>query len=360
MSKTRTTAILAVSVLVIALIAGKVINQARGDVAQDAYTGIIPVSGFVLRPAPFTKSIQESGTLKGKRESVLAAEIGGQIEQIYVEVGDYVKQGQALLRLDDELLKLEAERALIAYDKARLDFDRVEKLYQERSISDSDYEGVRLALKAAEVQQRYAKKTFEDATTRAPFSGTIAARMTEVGQMLDRGQPVFQLVDTEKLKLPIAVTESEIHEVAVGASAKVFVEALADTFPAEVTAVGPRAMQGARTFPVEITLDAADGLKSGMFARAVIFAGVDSASLLVPRAATLPDVGRTVVFTVQDGKANKVPVKILGMSEDLISVTGPRRRHRDRYRQSTAVTRVAALADAAIGELQHDRNRTIH
>lgn len=322
MSKTRLTTLAASLVLVILLVAGRLIQQAHGDVAQNAYTGIIPVSGFVLQPAPFAKSIQESGTLKGKRESILAAETGGQIEQVFVEVGDVVRQGQAMLKLDDELLELEAERALIAYDKARLDFDRVSKLYEEHSISESDFEGARLALKAAEVQQRYAKKTYEDATIRAPFAGTVAARMTEVGQMIDRGQPVFHLVDTQKLKLPISVTETEIRDVVVGASANVFVEALGDSFPAEVTAVGARAMQGARTFPVELTMDAADGVKSGMFARAFIFAGVDSSSLLVPRAATLPDVGRPVVFTVKDGKANKVPVKVLGMSDDHVSVAG--------------------------------------
>ncbi len=322
MSKTRTITFSAAAVLLIALIAGKLINQAHGDTAQDAYIGVIPVSGFILETAPFVHYIEESGTLMGRRESILSAESGGQIEQIFAEVGDDVRQGQALLKLDDELLELESERALIAYEKAKLDFERVEKLYNEKSISESDYEGARLGMKAAEVQHRYAKKTYEDATIRAPYAGTISARMTEVGQMIDRGQPVFQIVDMQQLKLPISVAESEIQNIAVGATASVYVEALNDSFPAEITSVGARAKSGARTFPVELSLDAADGLKSGMFARANIYAGVDSASLLIPRAATLPDVGRTVVFVARNGKAVKLPVKILGMSEDRMSVSG--------------------------------------
>lgn len=322
MSKIRVITLSSAAVLLIALIAGKLINQAHGDTTQNAYIGVIPVSGFILETAPFIHHIEESGTLMGRRESILSAESGGQIEQIFVEVGDDVRQGQALLKLDDELLELESERATIAYEKAKLDFERVEKLYNEKSISESDYEGARLNLKGMEVQQRFAKKTYEDATIRAPYAGTISARMTEVGQMIDRGQPVFQIVDMQKLKLPISVPESEIKNISVGATAIIYVEALNDSFPAEITSVGSRAQQGARTFPVELSLDAANGLKSGMFARARIFAGVDSSSLLIPRAATLPDVGRTVVFVSKNGKAVKVPVKVLGMSDDRFAIQG--------------------------------------
>jgi len=321
MSRTRIIVIIAAALVVTALFAKNAV-QKGGAQEQEAYKRIVPVSGFVLEAAPFKRTISESGTLEGRRESIIAAETGGQVERIYVEVGDHVKTGQALLKLDDRLLELEAERALVAFDKAKLDFERVEKLKAEGSISQSEYEGARLALKGAEVQYEYARKMHEDATVRAPFSGTIARKMTEIGQMIERGMPAFHVVDNEQLKLNLAVSESQVADVAVGAPVTVFVEALHDSFPATVNAVGERATSGARTFPVEVTVDAHDGLKAGMFARARIFAGVDSASLVVPRAATLPDVGRTVVFVARGDKADKRIINILGTSGDHLAVAG--------------------------------------
>lgn len=322
MSRTRIITLSVAAIIIAVIVSNKFLNEAHGDVAEDAYSALIPVSGFILETQPFATIIEESGTLEGRHEAILSAETGGQIEQILVEVGDVVRKGQPLLRLDDAILELESERALIAFDKAKLDFDRVEKLYNEKSISQSDYEGAKLSKKAAEVQYHYAKKMFEDATIVAPFSGTITAKLTEVGQMIDRGQPALQIVDVEQLKLQVSVGETDVHRLAPGAPATVFVQALNDSFPAQVTSVGSRALQGARTFPVELTLDAAEGLKSGMFARAYIFAGVDSSSLVVPRAATLPDVGRTVVFRAKNGKADKVSVRVRGMAGDQVSVEG--------------------------------------
>lgn len=321
MSRTRIIMIAAAAVLVIAITIAKASRDQR-DGAQSAYTAVIPVSGFVLETEPFYKYIDESGTLTGNRESVLSAEVGGQVEQIYVEIGDVVKAGQALLRLDDELLSLEAERSKIAFDKAKLDFQRVEAVYQDKGLSESDLGGARLGMKSAEVQYRAAKKMFEDATVRAPYAGTVSSKMTEVGQMIDKGQPVFEIVDISKMKLPIHVSENEIQDIHLGATAKIFVESLRDTLVAEVTAIGARSMQGSRTFPVEMTMDGADNVRSGMFARVSIFAGVDSSSLVIPRAATLPDVGRTVVFVAKGSKAEKKTVRILGTDEDQMSVNG--------------------------------------
>jgi membrane fusion protein (multidrug efflux system) len=322
MSRTRITMIAVAALLVMVFAIAKASKDKRESGAETAYTSVIPVSGFVLETKPFESFIEESGTLQGRRESVLAAEVGGQVEQVYVEIGDVVKSGQSLLKLDDELLELDAERAKIAYDKAKLDFERVEAIYKDKGFSDSDLENARLGLKAAEVQYRAAKKMFEDATLRAPYSGTITAKMTEIGQMIEKGMPAFQIVDISQLKLPIAISENEIHNIHVGAAAKVFVESLKDTLDAEVTAVGARSTQGARTFPVELTMQGNEDVRAGMFARVSIFAGVDSNSLVIPRAATLPDVGRTVVFVAKGAKAEKKTVRILGTEQDQLAING--------------------------------------
>jgi membrane fusion protein (multidrug efflux system) len=312
----------AVALLVVALLTGRMLRAAKNDEMKDSYTGIMTVDGFVLDYQPFTRSIEETGTLEGNKESTIAAETGGRVTEVYVEVGDLVTRGQPLVRLDDELYQLEAERAKIAYDKAQLDFTRLEKLYEQKSVSESDFENARLGAKAAEVQYRMADKTYRDATIRAPFSGTIAMRMTEVGQMLERGMPVVQLVDIATLKLTVAVSESELAYLSIGAPATIIVEAVGDTVSGEVSAIGSRATPGTRAFPVEMKLSGNDRLRSGMFARAVITADTISNGLLLPRAATLPDLGRIIVYLAKGASAQKQNVRILAELGDRVAVDG--------------------------------------
>lgn len=322
MNKSKTVLWGLVVVLLVILIGGRILRQAQSDTLQDAYSGIVSVSGFVAAAEPFTRHIEESGTLSGNKESTIAAETGGRVLKIFVDVGDVVKTGDPLVQLDDELYRLESERAKVAYDKAKMDLDRLEQLYADKSVSESDIEGARLAAKGAEVQYRMALKTYNDATIRAPFSGTVAAKLTEVGQMIERSMPIVQLVDIATLKLVVSVSEADIRYVRPGAEATVIVESVADTIRGKVAAVSSRAATGSRTFPVEIKLAGKPNLRSGMFARAIIATSTIENTLLLPRAAVLPDAGNLIVFLAHRGIAQKTPVRVIGNSGDLLAVEG--------------------------------------
>ena len=311
-----------VAILIVGLVVGKFLRQAHSDTLQDAYTGIITVSGFVAEHQPFTRHIEESGVLTGNKESTIAAETGGRVVEINVEVGDNVRVGEPLVRLDDELYRLDSEHAKIAYDKAQMDLERLEKLYTDKSVSDSDIEAVRLAAKGAEVQYRMALKTYQDATIKAPFNGTVAAKFTEVGQMVERGAPIVQLVDLSTLKLIVPVSEADVKYVTPGAEAIIYIESAADTVRAQVAAVGSRATSGARTFPVELKMKGAKNLRSGMFARAIIATATEHEAMLLPRAAVLPDAGNMIVFLANGATAQKQPVRIIGTTGDKIAVEG--------------------------------------
>ncbi len=285
-------------------------------------TGIVAVRGFVAELEPFTRSVTETGVLVGNKEALIAAEVGGQVLEIKVEIGDKVRAGDPLVRLDDELYNLEAARAQIAYDKAKLDLDRMGKLFAQNSISSSELENARLGAKGAEVQYRLAQKTYLDATIRAPFPGTIAQKLTEVGQMVERGMPVVQLVDLNSLKLTVQVSEANIKYFSAEASATIIVEAVGDTVAGKVTSVGSRAESGSRTFPVEIKLPGSERLRSGMFARALVASSLTQPAILVPRVALLPEAGNTVVFVARGKSAEKKLVRPIGISGDRLAVEG--------------------------------------
>jgi membrane fusion protein, multidrug efflux system len=308
--------------ILILIVVGKFLRQAKNDSMQDAYSSVVTVKGFVLQPETFVRHIEETGVLSGYKEAMVAAETGGRVLNIKVDVGDMVRAGQPLVRLDDELYQLESERAKIAFDKAKMDLDRIQKLYDQKSVSETDLENAKLGVKGAEVQYRLALKTYHDATIAAPFTGTVAARLTEEGQMIERGMPVIQLVDISSLKLTVQVTESDLKYLSIDAVTMVIVEAAGDTVQGKVTAIGSRATTGSRTFPVEIKIPGNNKLRSGMFARAIISASTVDNGMLLPRAALLPDMGNTVVYIDRNSSAHKVIIRTIGTAGDNVAVEG--------------------------------------
>jgi RND family efflux transporter MFP subunit len=305
------------------IVISRMVRQSKADSLKDAYTGVVTVQGMVAQPETFIRHITETGTLTGNRESVIAAETGGRVMEVLVDVGDAVRKGDPLVRLDDELYRLESERAKIAYDKATMDLERLERLFAENSISQSEIENVRLGAKSAEVGYRMALKTYNDATIRAPFAGTVASRLTEVGQMVERGMPVAQLVDISSLKLNVQISENDVKYLTPDAPATIIIEALGDTMEGKVSSVGSRAIPGSRAFPVELRLAGHDRLRSGMFARAVIATAPTDSAILLPRAALLPDAGRTVAFLARGGSvAQKVTLRMIGSVGDRVAVDG--------------------------------------
>lgn len=322
MKKVRIFLVVGVVAILALIVVGRFTRQAKSDALQETYTGIVTVRGIVVHPTPFTRTIEETGSLAGNKESMIASEVGGRVKEVKVEVGAFVKEGDALIHLDDEIYKLDMERTKIAFDKAKLDYDRLDKLYKQKSISDSDIEAARLGVKSAELGYKMSLKNYNEATIRAPFSGTVAAKMTEVGQMVERGMPVVQLVDVGSLKLTVQIAEDMLRDVSTGASATIVIDALRDTLAGKVTAIGSRAATGSRTFPVEIRVPGNGKLRSGMFARALITGNVKADGLLLPRVAVLPDAGRTIVFVSNNRKAEKKIVRIISSSGDMVAVDG--------------------------------------
>lgn len=322
MTKTKIITFSVIAIAVTVLLVNQIMHRTLANTNKTVANDTTLVRGFVAQLEPYIRRTEGSGTLMGDKESLVAAETGGRVMEIRVEVGDIVRAGQPLVRLDDELYRLESERAKIAYDKANMDFKRMEKLYQEKSVSETDFEGAKLMQKGAEVQYEMARKTYCDATICAPFTGTVAAKMTEVGQMAERGMPVVHLVDISTLKLTMEVSEQDIRHIRAGDAAQLYIEALEDTVQGKVTAVGSRAANGTRAFPVDIQIKGDGRIRSGMFARAFVVASNPEEGVLLPRSAVLPDMGLTIVFRAKNGIAEKMVVGILGLSGEKVVVSG--------------------------------------
>lgn len=144
----------------------------------------------------------------------------------------------------------------------------------------------------------------------APYNGVVVSRHVDRGEWLSAGSPVATVAMDEVLDVVVNVPESVIRFARTGA--KVAVEAGGRSVEGEIIAVIKRGDISTRTFPVKVRLKGGDGLYEGMEARVRLPEGPRRKTVVVNRDAVISKFGNMVVYKVSEGKAEMVPVKVVG------------------------------------------------
>ena len=146
-------------------------------------------------------------------------------------------------------------------------------------------------------------------TIRAPFGGVIVKKRVELGEWLSPGDKVATLARDDSVDVIIEVPAEVVPHVTPGRAVAVKVAGIQTK--GEIVSVIPRGDISTRTFPVKITVRNRFSLIEGMEARVTVPTGKRERSLLVTRDALVTASGSTAVYTIADGKAKMVPVKVL-------------------------------------------------
>ncbi len=268
------------------------------------------------------------GSVRPNRTSIVGAEVEGLVTALPVRQGDYLKQGTLICQLNDDILqlelraaegKLESLSAAVKIAKADLDRwtrekERVAKLQSAQRANAKEVYDTLADFLMAENRVREAEqdvveqdaqvelKKIEIAKTRiaAPFDGYVTALHTEVGQWLQRGGQVVQIIDLETVLVRVNAPESAIVHIQVGDEAQVKLDALNETVTGRVKYIVPQAHMQARTFPVDIAIaNPKHALRSGMFARCTVKTGLAGQAIAVPRDAVVLKGGTNRIWKVE-------------------------------------------------------------
>jgi len=278
------------------------------------------------------------GTATSRVTSLLASEIEGLVEKLYVDEGDSVKKGQILAQLRSSTLKIQLEVARAArkeaqerYLQAKADLERSTKLRQSESIAekkflDDRFEAMvweqRVRQREAEISQLndlLAKKTIM-----APFAGFVAKRHTEVGQWVEKGGAIVTLIDLANVHVVVQLPERYVDKIRTGELASVGVGALGNKrFAGKVIAVIPEGDREARTFPVKVEIENKDlRIKSGMLCHVTFSLGKPYAALLVPKDALVTLGDRKFVFVYRNDTVRLVGLEVKGYHGGMAEVSG--------------------------------------
>jgi len=320
--------IAAASILVVIAIVAFVAHSRAGSDKSDT-----AVTTSVVEKRDMGSLVQATGIIKPKvgAEVKVGARITGKVEHLYANIGDRVKKGQVLVRLEQDDLKARSDQAEASYleaaagfDKAKTDLERDKPLAKEGYISQQNIDTLqnvhdiaKARVMRARADQEYAKAQLSYATITAPVSGTIASVTTQQGETVAAGlnAPTFiTIIDLNKLEVNAYVDETDVGKIGVGQEALFTVDTFADRdFKGKVTAIYPRAVlqENVVNYITLISIENSEGkLKPDMTANVTITLKKKKGVLAVPGAAVVREGGKKyVMLQATDGKPTRREVK---------------------------------------------------
>ncbi|MGD2294650.1 MAG: efflux RND transporter periplasmic adaptor subunit [Candidatus Aminicenantes bacterium] len=274
MKKINTTRVLILAVAVLFLFSCQPPGPPQKEgVSGEQSFGAAPVKVYEAKRQKVSEKLFYTGQIEAWKEISITPEIGGKIAAIYVEEGDRVQEGQLLAELDTRAIRLQLDQAKAGvavaeanYKDAKRNMDRMERLSEEKAVSEQQYEKIKLAFEAAEAQLQQAKAALnlanhqlEVALMKAPFSGVIAAKSVEVGDVINPlmgGPGVLTLVDFYRIKVAIDVSHQDIVRIKKGQPVLINVSAIPNTtFKGRVTVVNLAADPMSKKFRVEVMVN---------------------------------------------------------------------------------------------------------
>ena len=270
------------------------------------------------------KSYSTEATVEAVRQSTVSAQVSGRITAVNFDVGDTVKAGQVIVRIDpSELTQAVAgSRAQVAQAEAQLanakaNYERQAQLFQQKFISQAaldrataEYRAAQAGAQAAIAGAGQTSAVRSYTTLTAPFSGVVMERHVEVGEMATPGKPLMTGFDPTDLRVVANIPQYMLAEIQKSAKASVEIPSLNKWIEAKGITVLPSADVATHTVKVRIELPAdVEGVIPGMFARAH-FSMASARKLTIPLSAVVRRSEITAVYVVNQGKVSLRQVRL--------------------------------------------------
>lgn len=315
-----------------------------------------------VEETPFGEAVTVNGTLAAYDQTTASAKVPGRLRSITVDLGSFVKRGQVIAQVDpqDYSLRVQQAEAGLAQararvglspdgkddrvtpeqtgtvrqaravlDEARVARDRGARLVEQGIIARSEFDSLDATYKVAlsryqdsieEIRNRQAvvaqrrselasaRQQLADTSVYSPIDGIIQEKRRSVGEYLNAGEAVVQIVKMDPLRLRAEVPEREAANVRSGQNVRVTVEGDSNAYIGQIMRLSPVIAQQTRMLVVEADVRNNGRLRPGAFARAEIVTDDAKMAVTVPTNSIVTFAGIEKVIVVQNGKALEKPV----------------------------------------------------
>ncbi len=294
-----------------------------GLAAAAAVRAAEPLAVAPVQYREVAQTYSAEGVVEATRRSTVSAQIAGRVKEIYFDVGDAVKKGQIILRIDEReavqaLAGSQAQvmQAQAALHDAKSSYERARQMFEQKFISqaaldkaEADYKMAQAQAAASQAGKNQAALTQGYSTVVAPYGGMVAARLVEVGEMVTVGSPLMTGFDPAQMRVIVNVPQDKLADIGIRSDVTPNVTIEFPTLKRRVRAasVSVQPVADARTHTTRVRIDLpgkeADAREMnvypGMFVRAHFVVGT-AKKLLIPAAAVVRRSEVIAVYVVGD------------------------------------------------------------
>ncbi|MGN6509387.1 MAG: efflux RND transporter periplasmic adaptor subunit [Chitinophaga sp.] len=277
--------IAALAAIVWKLNANKKANAEKTEFVKQANTGDVPVLTEKVTATEFARTFSANGNFEPVRELTFLSETSGRITKLMVDEGSFVKQGQIMARIDDELLGTDLQSAKVNLEQLKVDKERYESAFKTGGVTQKQMDDTRLQYELAQSRYDAASRRIRDTYVKAPISGTINVKYVEQGAYLSAGTKMFDIVDVSRLKLRVTVPELQVIHLKTGDKVAVTTNVFPEIkYTGKITFIAAKG-DATLSYPVEMEVSNISGkpLKAGMYGTASFAMPQQSDAILVSR-----------------------------------------------------------------------------
>jgi RND family efflux transporter MFP subunit len=229
---------------------------AQGAPSEAGFARVINVEVRPIEAERFVEQVRLTGVVGADRDVVVGAEESGRVVEVLVAKGQWVADGEPLVRLDSELLEAQVDQAEARATLAEETWQRRRRLWeQDRVGTELAYLEAQASARETAATLRNLRERLNRTVVRAPFAGVVEDRSVEQGSLVAPGSPIARIVDLSPLEIVAGVPERYAADIRPGAMVSVTLDAVPGAaFEGRVRFVGSTVDPQSRTFPVELTL----------------------------------------------------------------------------------------------------------
>jgi RND family efflux transporter MFP subunit len=262
----------------------------------------VSVQTRIVRSKPQTITEEVVGTVRARFHATLEARLSGRIDASPVVLGQQVKAGELLARIDAAEINARLEQAAASLEHAERELKRLSVLFEKQSSSQAEYEAAQDRQRVAKGALAEAKALMSYVEVRAPFDGVVARKWADVGDLAAPGKPLISLENPSELQLEADVPQTIAAHVRRDDQLTARVDGVRGELAGKVTELSLTADPVSRTFRVKVDLPPQPGLSPGQFARLLVPVGTTD-SLRVPASAVVQRGQLEIVFGVENRHA---------------------------------------------------------
>ncbi len=328
--------IIITSILILIVVALVILRLNNTSSAGRGIPTPVIVRGNAVR-GEIIKSESLTGDILPVQQATIYSKVSGNIEKIFVDIGDQVKQNQILALIDTTIYSQNTKQSKANYMQAsansenvRLNFERNKKLFEQNLIARQDLDNAKTAMDVANAQKEAANANYTNTLTQlsycritAPFSGTITKRMLDPGAYVtssgsSQGTNLFTLMNVDRLKSIINIPEKYVPLLNKIESINVQADALpGKIFSAKLKKISDAVDLSTRTMAVEVDIENTSRiLKPGMFATITLVLERKPDALILPNQVVLNDDNGNYVYLVNADSTVTKKYLQLGIQQD--------------------------------------------